>query len=585
MKCNFVRSLHISKFVSHKNVVYMSSFSNVVNNNQFLIQPSSIRTLRSPSEFYTYLVESCKSARTRIALASLYVGTGELEQNLIKTILENSIQNEHVEILIQSDFCRSLRRIPVKSGDQYSSSAHLLLELLSNSDACSANVNIGFTYMPQIRSSMLRHILPQRYIEGLGVFHMKLYIVDNSVIITGANLSTDYFSNRQDRYVVVENEASLADYCYNLVREVQTIPGSHMLERDGSITVNSVERKEKGDPNYDSTLLKKPSRKSTVKLNPSALPSISLRQLEKLSSFENEKLNNLYRSKLSEVLSNHSNKLTFSELWGTVGANRASLSKTFIVPRLQLGVLKLTDDAVATRALLEDAVTPCSSGKSKSASLYLASGYLNLAPEYERALLNLPSHAKKSTSAPTSVFVLTASPASNGFFKAPGPAGAIPVAYSAIERRFYERAKARDILHPTPNSANAEMQHGLAILEYTKKGWTFHGKGLWLFSFNGGSIIPHFVRSLVGSPNFGRRSEVKDLELQFEIMSDDKETIEKLQAEKNALFHDSDSVEAVGDHFSPPNDVWSQRDRKIQGFSWSNGYWVELGWRIMAKFL
>lgn len=32
--------------------------------------------------------------------------------------------------------------------------------------------------------------------EIFGVHHMKLHVFDNNVLITGANLSQDYFTNR-----------------------------------------------------------------------------------------------------------------------------------------------------------------------------------------------------------------------------------------------------------------------------------------------------------------------------------------------------------------------------------------------------
>ena len=77
----------------------------------------------------------------------------------------------------------------------------------------------------------IRKVLPQRWNEVVGLQHCKVYIFDDSEIISGANLSSDYFTDRwlnlimflfllqsphicgrQDRYVVVENCPGLADY-------------------------------------------------------------------------------------------------------------------------------------------------------------------------------------------------------------------------------------------------------------------------------------------------------------------------------------------------------------------------------------
>ena len=48
-------------------------------------------------------------------------------------------------------------------------------------------------------------MIPDKYNELIGLQHCKLFVFDDSVIISGANLSTDYFTNRQDRYILIGN--------------------------------------------------------------------------------------------------------------------------------------------------------------------------------------------------------------------------------------------------------------------------------------------------------------------------------------------------------------------------------------------
>ncbi len=38
-----------------------------------------------------------------------------------------------------------------------------------------------------------------------GVFHMKAYIVDDEMVLSGANLSEEYFDDRLDRYMLFAN--------------------------------------------------------------------------------------------------------------------------------------------------------------------------------------------------------------------------------------------------------------------------------------------------------------------------------------------------------------------------------------------
>lgn len=57
------------------------------------------------------------------------------------------------------------------------------------------------------------------------------------------------------------------------------------------------------------------------------------------------------------------------------------------------------------------------------------------------------------------------------------------------------------------NSLDLKERHGLSVRWYNRLGWTFHSKGLWVISPEG-----HLVAAVVGSGNFGYRSEQRDLE-------------------------------------------------------------------------
>lgn len=44
-----------------------------------------------------------------------------------------------------------------------------------------------------------RRLLPPRVREVVGVMHMKAFVFDDSLLLSGANLSNSYFTNRQVR--------------------------------------------------------------------------------------------------------------------------------------------------------------------------------------------------------------------------------------------------------------------------------------------------------------------------------------------------------------------------------------------------
>lgn len=65
---------------------------------------------------------------------------------------------------------------------------------------------------------ILCRLLPARVSEVIGVCHLKAYVFDDNVLISGANLSTTYFTKRQDRYYLIKGAASLATFIRNLIK-------------------------------------------------------------------------------------------------------------------------------------------------------------------------------------------------------------------------------------------------------------------------------------------------------------------------------------------------------------------------------
>lgn len=57
----------------------------------FKIVHVQIKTLKSPKDFYHTLLYRCTSAKRRIVIASLYLGTGKLEEKLVSKIHDGEI--------------------------------------------------------------------------------------------------------------------------------------------------------------------------------------------------------------------------------------------------------------------------------------------------------------------------------------------------------------------------------------------------------------------------------------------------------------------------------------------------------------
>lgn len=170
-----------------------------------------------------------------------------------------------------------------------------------------------------------------------------------------ANLSRDYFVDRQDRYFLFKDSKELADFFAAVVG--LTLSHSFTLNVDGSTT------------------------------QPSALTADPL------------------KSKRTAEMFKASLRKAIKQLTATTTADRqlpqmtsSPELDTVVYPLIQMGFCGVRQDETVTLELLKSL--------NKDDSLYLASGYFNLPPLYSKAILN----------AQGSCNILAASPQVNSFF-------------------------------------------------------------------------------------------------------------------------------------------------------------------------
>lgn len=236
---------------------------------QFPLNPDDVHILYSPGEFQKQLLQLYATAARRIVLAALYVGTGDPERQVVSAIVDAYHQRQRaadgqqdplkIDVLI--DAVRGTRNEAVKpplatqSATQFQTRATAcsldvlrpLLELSSNellvssdrphlhhglrssrsgssppatSSSDDGNIHVHLFHSPLL-SGLLYRILPARINEIMGVFHTKIFLADDSVILTGANLSESYLTNRQDRYVVIRNAPYLATFLHRFIQHIQ----------------------------------------------------------------------------------------------------------------------------------------------------------------------------------------------------------------------------------------------------------------------------------------------------------------------------------------------------------------------------
>ncbi|XP_063312426.1 CDP-diacylglycerol--glycerol-3-phosphate 3-phosphatidyltransferase, mitochondrial isoform X2 [Pelobates fuscus] len=343
---------------------------------EFGISSSSVKVLHTPDEFYQVMKAQIKKAKKRIIMASLYLGTGHLEQELVDSIEETLRCPESCDLRVSIllDFTRGSRG--------RKNSRTMLLPLLRRFPE---RVRVSLFHTPNLRG-LLRLLTPERFNETIGLQHMKIYLFDDTVILSGANLSDSYFTNRQDRYIMLQGCPEVADFFSELAGAVGDI--SLQLQQDDSVqTDDGMEHPYQGDKvKYCDAANRRVME---------VIETAQRRQCEKNSaSFQ----------------SGHP-------------ASNTDTPDTWVYPLVQMKPFGVHIDELVTETLLTEA--------ERGDQLFLTTGYFNLTQGYMDLLLGTRANYS----------ILLAAPEVNGFYGAKGIAGAIPAAYIHIEHQFYNELR------------------------------------------------------------------------------------------------------------------------------------------------
>ncbi|RYY74403.1 hypothetical protein EON63_19640 [archaeon] len=163
-----------------------------------------IDIISDPAVYHRTLIEGIRQAKASVILSALYIGTEKTkEKELIQAIAESLADESrpNLEIALLLDYSRTKRAFasfeavfrPLTKLTRNSHRLHIwLYELLSQ------RANQG-----GIREKLV-NCLPPQVKEVLGVYHSKFAVFDDkTAILTGANLSEEYFVQRQDRYYII----------------------------------------------------------------------------------------------------------------------------------------------------------------------------------------------------------------------------------------------------------------------------------------------------------------------------------------------------------------------------------------------
>ncbi len=204
----------------------------------------------TPKEFHQILCEMIRNAKERVRIASLYVGPAtsnreECEEAALLEALSELVERNHsnmdekkVSVKIILDENRALRPVPTASTPPPSSSTEKQIgSTAEHSQATTSSAEAVARAIQRVTpddgdSSSSLHLfrvlpptkigekswLPNPLDEIAGVFHIKIYIVDDQLLLSGANLSREYFTDRMDRYLhLIDGANGLVDFYAELV--------------------------------------------------------------------------------------------------------------------------------------------------------------------------------------------------------------------------------------------------------------------------------------------------------------------------------------------------------------------------------
>lgn len=461
----------------------------LVGTRPILTTGSKFLAIRDPTEFYETLRAKVKTSKDNITLSALYLGCGKLEFDLIHDIEKalSDPKRPNLKVTVILDHSRALR------GDV--NSATICSKIIKSYPD---RFSLLLYQVPQLRNFWSK-CLPGQVREVLGVYHCKFNVFDDCAILTGANLSNDYFTDRQDRYLQIADRhqpSSVVKY----------------LEEFTSVLVNHCHR----------------VTHSSVKAPTAEVDSLAA-ELKALNApratADDGSGDKMLKGSVMFPVIQHT-------MIGVRQEKRALLSVIGAVSRDQLVAEGRTGPSQIKIA------TPYTSFKSSLMQALIRSG----------ALAENLSDNNKATGA--KVCIINPSAQAHGFAGASGVKSLVPKLHQcAFEQAIEDHSAGGEseeerggagglvdllrwmlscivkgissYLRPAAAAATEERKVLPTIYEFSRGHWSFHTKGIWFYPPEQAASLPSV--SYIGSSNFGARSWTRDFELGFILASEEQE--------------------------------------------------------------
>ncbi len=167
------------------------------------LQSDAIRWLLKPAALKAELLQQISQAKSAITIAALYLEDDEAGREILTALLAAKANNPELDITVLVDFHRARRGLIGHKGD--SGNYFMYREFIENAEQPIKILGV-----------------PVKSKEFLGVLHLKGFVIDDTVIFSGASLNNIYLHQgdkyRFDRYHVIES-AELAHSMRQMVKD------------------------------------------------------------------------------------------------------------------------------------------------------------------------------------------------------------------------------------------------------------------------------------------------------------------------------------------------------------------------------
>ncbi|OEE75589.1 CDP-diacylglycerol--serine O-phosphatidyltransferase [Vibrio genomosp. F6] len=165
--------------------------------------PNKFEVILSARDFRIRLLDAIKTAKSRIYLIALYLEDDEAGREILTALYEAKQQNPGLDINVCVDWHRAQRG-------------------LIGADSSDGNATMYKSFSEKYEHKVPVYGVPVRGREVFGVLHLKGFIIDNTVIYSGASLNNIYLNYQEryrfDRYHTFDNK----DLANSMVEFVQS---------------------------------------------------------------------------------------------------------------------------------------------------------------------------------------------------------------------------------------------------------------------------------------------------------------------------------------------------------------------------